>query len=102
MDAHPQVRHPQEIIAEAKACQSWLERTNGAVADWVTRHVAASLIVFDIAIIGPLIVLAMPMWAKVILAVISSNWFQWWALPALRQRSMRPDQPEPGGSLRAR
>ena len=88
---HEQVRHPHEIIAEAQACESWLVRVNDTAATWITDHVLASLVMFDAALIVPLVILPMPDSAKLVLAVVSSNWIQWWALPAL-QRSQNKIQ----------
>jgi hypothetical protein len=58
---------------------------------WITNHVLASVILFDIALIVPLLTLNAPDSVKITLGVISGSWIQWWALPAL-QRSQNKTQ----------
>jgi hypothetical protein len=57
----------------------------------VTNHVLASVILFDIALIVPLLTLRAAPEIKITLGVISGSWIQWWALPAL-QRSQNKTQ----------
>lgn len=59
---------------------------------WVTDRVLASAIMFYLALVLPLLVLPLPDAVKLILAVLSSNWIQWWALPALQRSQNRADQ----------
>jgi hypothetical protein len=59
----------------------WNDRLLGFVSD----HVLASRLMFNIALVVPLIVLPMSASVKLILGVISSNWIQWWALPSLQR-----------------
>lgn len=91
MESHPKVRHPGLLLAEARACKSGIERWNDAVLTWVTNHVLASVIMFDIALIVPLLTIPAPDTVKITLGVISGSWIQWWALPAL-QRSQNKIQ----------
>lgn len=76
---HPNVNHPYQELRQASA--SFHDRFLG----WVTDKVLASVVMFDAALIVPLLVLPLPNSAKVVLGVISSNWIQWWALPALQR-----------------
>ncbi|SPF51235.1 conserved hypothetical protein [Candidatus Desulfosporosinus infrequens] len=91
MNQHHAVTHPNELINEAKQCEKKIARLNDHLIDWLTDHILASRIMFNLAFILPLMVLPLPDWTKVLLAVISSNWIQWWALPAL-QRSQNKAQ----------
>ena len=60
-------------------------RANGAVLDWLSDHVLASIVMFDLALILPLIVLPMSDSVKITLGVVSGTWIQWWALPAIQR-----------------
>src|SRR5260370_10276397 len=94
MDNHAHVRHPKELIQEAKNRRRRDKRLlyyNDIVLDWITNHVLASVILFDIALIVPLLTLNASDTVKITLAVISSSCIQWWALPAL-QRSQNKTQ----------
>ena len=91
MNSHPKVRHPKEILAAKKARQNKALRVNDLVLTWITNHVLASVILFDIALVVPLLVLPAPSSIKITLGVISGSWIQWWALPAL-QRSQNKIQ----------
>jgi hypothetical protein len=94
MHNHAHVRHPKEIIQEAKdriRRENKLLYYNDVVLAWITNHVLASVILFDIALIVPLLTLNAPDSIKITLGVISGSWIQWWALPAL-QRSQNKTQ----------
>lgn len=94
MKQHIHVKHPAEILAakkEAKKLSNPLLYLNDAVLEWITNHVLASVILFDIALIIPLLTLNAPDSVKITLGVISGSWIQWWALPAL-QRSQNKTQ----------
>jgi hypothetical protein len=94
MDKHSHVRHPREIIQEIKNARRRHNRLlylNNVVLEWITNHVLASVLLFDIALIVPLLTLNAPESVKITLGVISSSWIQWWALPAL-QRSQNKTQ----------
>ena len=86
---HPDVMHPSALIADVQECKSRFVQANDRFAEWVNEHVLASLVVFDSALILPLLILPAPDWAKITLGVVSSNWFQWWALPALQRSAMK-------------
>jgi len=94
MDNHAHVKHPKELIQETtnrRRRDNRLLHYNDIVLDWITNHVLASVILFDIALIVPLLTLNAPDTVKITLGVISSSWIQWWALPAL-QRSQNKAQ----------
>lgn len=94
MKAHDHVRHPDEILKKAKSDkkqQNKLLYINDIVLEWITNNVLASVILFDIALIVPLLVIPAPDSVKITLGVISGSWIQWWALPAL-QRSQNKTQ----------
>jgi len=94
MHNHPHVRHAKELLQEArerKRREHKLLYYNDVVLQWITNHVLASVILFDIALIVPLLTLNAPDSVKITLGVISGSWIQWWALPAL-QRSQNKTQ----------
>ena len=94
MHNHAHVRHPKEVLQEAKdrrRREHKLLYYNDVVLQWITNHVLASVILFDIALIVPLLTLNAPDSVKITLGVISGSWIQWWALPAL-QRSQNKTQ----------
>jgi hypothetical protein len=94
MNPHEHVRHPKELLQEAKNAKrrdNWLLYCNDLILEWITNHVLASVILFDIALIVPLLTITAPDSVKITLGVISGSWIQWWALPAL-QRSQNKTQ----------
>ena len=94
MHNHAHVRHAKEVVQEAKdrrRREHKLLYYNDLVLEWITNHVLASVILFDIALIVPLLTLNAPDTVKITLGVISGSWIQWWALPAL-QRSQNKTQ----------
>ena len=94
MHNHAHVRHPKEVVQEGKdrrRREHKLLYYNDLVLEWITNHVLASVILFDIALIVPLLTLNAPDTVKITLGVISGSWIQWWALPAL-QRSQNKTQ----------
>jgi hypothetical protein len=94
MKPHLHVRHPHEVLAaanEAKRQGNKILYVNDLLLGWITDHVLASVFLFDIALIVPLLVIPAPDSVKITLGVISGSWIQWWALPAL-QRSQNKTQ----------
>ena len=94
VEPHARVRHPNEILRQArreKERENRFSYANGVVVEWITNHILASVILFDIAFIVPLLVISAPSSVKITLGVISGSWIQWWALPAL-QRSQNRQQ----------
>jgi predicted ABC-type exoprotein transport system permease subunit len=69
----------------------WLVELNDRILDWVSVHVLASIVMFDIALIVPLIAIPMADSVKITLGVISGSWLQWWALPALQRCQLKAD-----------
>jgi hypothetical protein len=94
MANHPNVPHPNDIL-ERKRRQRQKDNpvlyANNLVVIWITNHILASVILFDIAFIVPLMTISAPSSVKITLGVISGSWIQWWALPAL-QRSQNQTQ----------
>lgn len=94
MKPHIHVRHPQEILKKARSERKKDNPAlylNDIVLGWITNHVLASVLLFDVALIVPLLTLQAPDSVKITLGVISGSWIQWWALPAL-QRSQNKTQ----------
>ena len=94
MNNHAHVRHPKELVQEAtnrRRRDHKLLYYNDIVLGGITNHVLASVILFDIALIVPLLTLDAPDTVKITLGVISGSWIQCWALPAL-QRSQNKTQ----------
>jgi len=92
MHNHAHVRHPKEVVQEAKDRRRREDKLlyyNDLVLEWITNHVLASVILFDIALIVPLLTLNAPDSVKITLGVISGSWIQWWALPALQRSQNR-------------
>ena len=92
--SHIHVRHPKELLRErrqAKKRDNKVLYYNDVMLEWVTNHVLGSVILFDVALIVPLVVIPAPESIKITLGVISGSWIQWWALPAL-QRSQNKTQ----------
>ena len=92
MHNHAHVRHPKELLQEARDRRRRDHKLlyyNDVVLQWITNHVLASVILFDIALIVPLLTLNAPDTVKITLGVISGSWIQWWALPALQRSQNR-------------
>ena len=92
--SHFRVRHPRELIQQAKVAKKQSNKLlyyNDTVLEWITDHVLASVVLFDVALIVPLLVIPAPDAVKITLGVISGSWIQLWALPAL-QRSQNKTQ----------
>lgn len=86
---HPNVQHPLRSKApHRKGFVAWNDR----VLEWLGDHVLASMIMFDIALIVPLLVIPMSSNIKITLGVISGSWIQWWALPALQRSQVKADK----------
>src|SRR5258708_20872386 len=88
MDNHTHVKNPKELMQEAKNRRRHDNRFlyyNDIVLEWITNHLLASVIFFDVALIVPLLALNASDTVKITLGVISSSWIQWWALPALHR-----------------
>src|SRR5690242_2554473 len=79
--AHDAVKHPFRS----------LEEKSDHFMSWIADKVLASPVMFYTALIAPLVILPMPAWAKATLMVLSGNWIQWWALPALQRRQNELD-----------
>lgn len=86
--AHARVKHPLHSLPEKT---NVLARHNDRILDWLADHVLASMLMFDIALIVPLIAIPMSDSVKITLGVISGSWIQWWALPALQRSQVKAD-----------
>lgn len=86
MMKHENVIHPKELLREET---SRILILNEKIQDWITDNILASLFMFDIALIIPLLVIQAPSSVKITLGVISGSWIQWWALPALQRRAVK-------------
>lgn len=94
LQPHAHVRHPKDLLRERRARKRRDNRAlyyNDVVLEWVTNHILGSVLLFDIALIVPLVVIPAPDPIKITLGVVSGSWIQWWALPAL-QRSQNKTQ----------
>jgi predicted ABC-type exoprotein transport system permease subunit len=90
-DLVPNVRVPHPISRLRMPDRHWLVELNDRVLDWVSVHVLASIVMFDVALILPLVAIPMADSVKITLGVISGSWFQWWALPALQRSQVKTD-----------
>jgi hypothetical protein len=98
MDNHRHVKNPKELIQEAKNRRRHDNRLlyyNDIVLEWITNHLLASVIFFDVALIVPLLTLNASDTVKISLGVISSSWIQWHcrrcsAVKTRPKRKMRP------------
>jgi hypothetical protein len=61
------------------------------VIDWLTVHLGASVIVFWIAFTVPLAVLPLSNTVKLVVAVISGSWYQWWMLTGIQRSVAKTD-----------
>ena len=91
MTSHPHVRHPADILTEAARDRAAVVRWNDSALTWLAEHVLASMVMFDVALILPLMVLPMSDSVKLVLGVFSGSWIQWWALPALQRQAIKAD-----------
>lgn len=72
MNPHVHVRHPKEILDKAKndiKKNNLLLYLNDVVLEWITNHVLASVLLFDIALIVPLLTLQAPDSVKITLGL---------------------------------
>lgn len=92
MQSHIHVRHPKDLLREKRSRKKRDNKVlyyNDVVLEWVTDHVLGSVLLFDIALVVPLVVIPAPESIKITLGVISGSWIQWWALPALQRSQNR-------------
>jgi ABC-type multidrug transport system fused ATPase/permease subunit len=92
MNQHHVVQDPLLIIERNKAAKLEGRRIyalNDKFLLFMTNHVLASIVLFDVALIVPLLVIPASSSVKITLGVISGSWIQWWALPALQRSQNR-------------
>lgn len=85
---HSRVAHPLKFASKERKA---LALYNDRILDWLANNVLASTLMFDIALIVPLISIPMSDSVKITLGVISGSWIQWWALPALQRSQVKAD-----------
>jgi hypothetical protein len=90
MEKHNQVVHPNELLPPPSG--NAFIRANFKLLDFFANNVLASMIMFDIALIIPLLVIPLPVSVKITLGVVSGSWIQWWALHAIQRTNMKADQ----------
>jgi hypothetical protein len=90
MKKHSQVIHPQELLPPAS--KNLFVRANHQILDFFANNVLASMIMFDIALIVPLLIIPLPDSIKITLGVVSGSWIQWWALHAIQRTNMKADE----------
>lgn len=88
---HPKVPHPGRRPGRALLAREhvWLVRVNDQLLDWVTDRVLGSVLMFDLALVAPLVVLPMSIEAKLFVGVISGTWIQWWALHSVTRNARK-------------
>jgi len=91
VSTHPHVPHPRDLLAEVTRGRTAFDRGHDAVLAWLASHVLASKLMFDVALIAPLLVLPGPDSLKITLGVISGSWIQWWGLPAIQRSQVAAD-----------
>ena len=91
MNENKHVRHPRRIIEKCKKEQNILVRLNDKGLEWIANHVLGSILLFDIALVVPLLALQAPAWVAAIVLILSSTWIQLWALPALQRTQVKAD-----------
>jgi hypothetical protein len=92
METHNKVKDPLKLIAEAKATRlegRRLYALNDKILTLITNHILASVTLFDVALILPLLVIPASNSVKITFGVISGSWIQLWALPALQRSQNR-------------
>ena len=90
--SHPKVQHAHEVVVtrrENRREAHPLLYKNEKVLEWITDHILGSVILFDLALLIPLLAIPAPDWIKFIVIIVSSNWIQLWALPALQRSQNR-------------
>ena len=90
MNKHKQVVHPSELLPPNS--ENVFIRANHAVLDFFGNNVLASMVMFDIALIVPLLIIPLPDGIKITLGVVSGSWIQWWALHAIQRTNMKADE----------
>ena len=89
MDKHEQVVHPKDLLRPKN--ENAFLRFNHAILDFFANNILASMVMFDIALVVPLILIPFADSVKITLGVISGSWIQWWALHAIQRTNMKAD-----------
>jgi hypothetical protein len=88
LEPNESVVHPLRDLPEIR---DPILRANDRFLEWMANNVLASMLMFDIALIVPLLAIPMSDSVKITLGVISGSWIQWWALPALQRSQVKAD-----------
>jgi hypothetical protein len=91
MKPNSNVKHPNRMIEGCKEEQNKLVKFNDVALEWIANHVLGSILLFDIALVVPLLSLEAPAWVAAIVLILSSTWIQLWALPALQRTQVKGD-----------
>ena len=78
MKHHHAVVHPDVLIARAETEFHGLLALNDRLLNWMAAHVLPSMLMFDMALVLPLLVIPAPDGVKILVGLLSGSWFQWW------------------------
>lgn len=95
MEEHSRVPHPQSLVVNSQKkfrLVDFAARHNNRLLSWMTNHILASMLMFDVALAVPLLVLIPSLKGlRDIVIIVSSNWIQLWALFALQRSANQAD-----------
>jgi hypothetical protein len=84
------VQHPDQTMVEMPI--GWFFSFNERILAFFSEHFLASMVMFDVALILPLLAIPANNEVKLTLGVISGSWIQWWALHALQRTQLKADE----------
>lgn len=90
MPGNEMVEHPEARMVEMPMLP-WM-RINERILAFFSEHFLASMLMFDVALILPLLAIPANNEVKLTLGVISGSWIQWWALHALQRTQLKTDE----------
>lgn len=94
-ESHEKVPHPKSLISSETKRFRWTEKAsqqNNKLLSWLTSHILESVIMFDLALVIPILVLIPSLQGlRDIVIILSSNWIQLWALFALQRSQGQAD-----------
>lgn len=90
MPGNEMVDHPDERMVELPMLP-WMH-VNERILAFFSEHFLASMLMFDVALILPLLAIPASNEVKLTLGVISGSWIQWWALHALQRTQLKADE----------
>lgn len=86
---HASVPHPADFLVQTS---NRFVAVNDRILSFFSDHVLASMLMFDVALVVPLLAIRAPDQVKLTLALVSGSWIQWWALHALQRSQVKADQ----------